>query len=144
MANLQRRLFPLWNISSLPPTSSCVPFKNTIGGVLPWPRCRHTSIHWVQIFAPVLSLFYTSFIKAVCKGILREFPTQACEIPLSLVREMHAAEYLRSRGGWERSRLVSLTNYSSMCGLLDVCFWCIHGLHTGTVDMNSLVEAKGN
>ena len=141
MANLQCRLFPLQNISSLPTTSSCVPFKNTIGGVLLWPHCRHTS-HQVQIFAPVLWLFYISFVKTVCKGILREIPTQACKIPLSLVREMHAAAYLRSQEGWERSRLVSLTNYSSMCGLLNMCFWCIHGLHTGTVDMNSLVKGK--
>lgn len=142
MANLQRRLFPRQTISSLPPPSSCVPFQNTIGGALLWPHCRHTS-HRVQIFAPILWLFCISFVKTVGKGILREFPAQACKVPLSSVREMHAAEYLSSQGGWERSRLVSLTNYSSTCGLVNMCLWCIHGLHTGTVDTKSLVAGKG-
>lgn len=97
----------------------------------------------VQIFAPLPWLFYLSFVKTVCKSILREFPTQACKIPLSLVQETHAAGYLRSHGGWERSPLVSLINYSNMNSFLNMCFWCIRGLHTGNVDMNSLAKGRG-
>lgn len=98
----------------------------------------------VQIFAPLPWLFYFSLVKTVCKSILREFPTQACKTPLSPVQETHAAGYLRSHGGWERSPLVSLTNYSNMNSLLNMCFWCIHGLHAGNVDTNSLIKAEAS
>lgn len=142
--------FPLRNISSLPPTSSCVPLNIRIFFLLRIPLEACFFGHTVdtphagcKFLHPFCGFFNISFVKTVCKGNLREFPTQACKIPLSLVREMHAAAYLSSQGGWERSRLVSLTNYSSVCGLLNVCFRCIHGLHTGAVDMNSLVKGKG-
>lgn len=98
MANLQCRLFSRSRIF-LPfhlhpaafllrvPLEACF-FGHTVD--TPHTRCK--------FFAPILWLFYISFVKTVCKGILGEFPLRACKIPLSLVREMHAAEYLRRLG----------------------------------------------
>lgn len=126
--------FLLQNVSSLPPASSCVPFQSTAGGMLLWPHCRHTS-HWMRVFAPVLWLFYLSFGKAVCKGILRISRASLYESPLIGMRN-RCCRNLRPWGGSERSQPARLTNCSIMCGLLSMCFWCIRGLHTGSVDMN--------
>lgn len=64
--------------------------------------------------------FILLFVKTVCKCILREFPIQACKIPLSLIQEAHAVKYLRSQEGDVGEKPVSeLWEISPVCA----AFW---------------------
>lgn len=91
------------HISSFWPSPSCIPFKNPIGSRLLWATLS-THLTSGANFCIRLVAFFLSLLSGLfCQVILRQFPTWACELPLSLVWGVHAAEYLRSQGGWEES-----------------------------------------